>query len=400
MNQIKLFFITVTLIFINSSISFSSDIYNWKLYAKNSKAKIYYDDFAEADTTFYFPIKGNYKYHFRIDSILLPIRFEYNETQTNVSKKIRYTDLVLLKKFRCSDSYNHYINSGTYFSTTITPLFKNDEGLASYEHGGSNDGDFALETDKETKKIVKKICKDFYPNGGKVYEVNKDKIYKKIENLNDIKNRTLVTSSGELEFKFFKDTVKIKETYGFFSKKVSKFKIRDDYIYIEGIKIDDQDNITLDYALGLNSNGKIILWERINNEKYINTNLIFEDNRVSTPNSERKSYANLIIDSHDGKRSMNFKKNKIVVFRDKSNYYYSTYSFVEDQTTYIFTSRNNQGKTLDYAIELDSNANDHHIWKVWERDSNEQSWRYHIKNWRNGHYGTNIIKIDSKIIYR
>ncbi|MDC0351045.1 hypothetical protein OAM73_04320, partial [Candidatus Pelagibacter sp.] len=139
-------------------------------------------------------------------------------------------------------------------------------------------------------------------------------------------------------------------------------------------------------------------WEMINNEKYINTNLIFEDNRVSTPNSERKSYAILIIDSHDGKRSMDFKENKIVVFRDKLNYYYSTYSFVEGHL--YFTSRNNQGKTLDYAIELDSNANDHHIWKVWEKGPNEQSWRYHVNNWRNGDYGTNIIKIDSKIIYR
>ena len=49
MNQIKLFFITIILIFINSSISFSSDTYNWKLYDKNSEAKIYYDDFAKAD---------------------------------------------------------------------------------------------------------------------------------------------------------------------------------------------------------------------------------------------------------------------------------------------------------------------------------------------------------------
>ena len=59
MNQIKLFFITVTLIFINSSISFSSDIYNWKLYEKNSNAKAYYDDFAEAEVAWHFPIKGN-----------------------------------------------------------------------------------------------------------------------------------------------------------------------------------------------------------------------------------------------------------------------------------------------------------------------------------------------------
>jgi len=402
MNQIKLFFITIILIFINSSISFSSDTYNWKLYDKNSEAKIYYDDFALADRTWHYPIEGNHIYHLRIDSILLPILFKYNETQTNVSKKIRYTHLVLFKKFRCSDSYNHFIHSGNYFSSSIDPFFKNDEGLAYYEHLGSETfiQNFTLETDKETKKIVKKICKDFYPNGGKVYEVNKDKIYKKIENLNDIKNRTLVTSSGELKFQFFKDSVEIKETYGFFQKKVLKFKIKEDgYIYIDPIKIGlkNEDPITLNYALGFNSNGKIILWEKINNAKYINTNLIFEDNRVSTPNSERKSYASLIIDSHDGKRSMEFKENKIVVFRDKLNYYYSTYSFVEGHL--YFTSRNNQGKTLDYAIELDSNANDHHIWKVWEKGPNEQSWRYHVNNWRNGGYGKNIIKIGSKVIY-
>ena len=402
MNQIKLFFITIILIFINSSISFSSDTYNWKLYDKNSEAKIYYDDFALADRTWHYPIEGNHIYHLRIDSILLPILFKYNETQTNASKKIRYTHLVLFKKFRCSDSYNHFIHSGNYFSSSIDPFFKNDEGLAYYEHLGSETfiQNFTLETDKETKKIVKKICKDFYPNGGKVYEVNKDKIYKKIENLNDIKNRTLVTSSGELKFQFFKDSVEIKETYGFFQKKVLKFKIKEDgYIYIDPIKIGlkNEDPITLNYALGFNSNGKIILWEKINNAKYINTNLIFEDNRVSTPNSERKSYASLIIDSHDGKRSMEFKENKIVVFRDKLNYYYSTYSFVEGHL--YFTSRNNQGKTLDYAIGLDSNANDHHIWKVWEKGPNEQSWRYHVNNWRNGGYGKNIIKIGSKVIY-
>ena len=136
---------------------------------------------------------------------------------------------------------------------------------------------------------------------------------------------------------------------------------------------------------------------KINNEKYINTNLIFEDNRVSTPNSERKSYANLSIDNYYGNRSMEFKENKIVVFRDKLNHYYSTYSFIEDQIH--FTARNNEGKILDYAIELDSNANDHHIWKVWVKDTNEQSWEYYIKNWRNGGYGKNIIKIGSKIIY-
>jgi len=399
MKQIKLIFITFILIFINSSISFSSDTYNWKLYEKNSNAKAYYDDFAEAEVAWHFPIKGNSEYHFKIDSIILPIRFEYNETQTLVSKKIRYNNLVSFRKFKCSGSYNHYIIKDAYFSSS--PHFKNNEGLAFEPRSNPFREDFTLKTDKITKKIVKKICKDFYPNGGKVYEVNKDKIYKKIENLNDIKNRTLVTSSGELKFQFFKDSVEIKETYGFFQKKVLKFKIKEDgYIYIDPIKIGlkNEDPITLNYALGLNSNGKIILWEMINNEKYINTNLIFEDNRVSTPNSERKSYANLIIDSHDGKRSMDFKENKIVVFRDKLNYYYSTYSFVEGHL--YFTSRNNQGKTLDYAIELDSNANDHHIWKVWEKGPNEQSWRYHVNNWRNGDYGTNIIKIDSKIIYR
>jgi len=397
MNQIKLFFITVTLIFINSSISFSANVYNWKLYSKNSEGKFYYDDFAEADRTWYFPIKGNSKYHFEIDSILLPIRLQYNETQTLVSEKIRYTNVVSLRNFQCSGSYNHYIVSDTYFSGS--PYYNNVEGLRTKYRSQQFRTDFTLETDKETKKIVKKICKDFYPNGGKVYEVNKDKIYKKIENLNDIKNRTLVTSSGELEFKFFKDSVEIKETYGFFQKKVLKFKIKDEYVYIDPIKIglNHQDPKTLNYALGFNSNGKIILWEKINNEKYINTNLIFEDNRVPTPKSERKSYANLSIDNYYGNRSMEFKENKIVVFRDKLNHYYSTYSFIEDQIH--FTARNNEGKILDYAIELDSNANDHHIWKVLVKDINEQSWEYYIKNWRNGGYGKNIIKIGSKVIY-
>ena len=65
----------------------------------------------------------------------------------------------------------------------------------------------------------------------------------------------------------------------------------------------------------------------------------------------------------------------------------------------ILTTDNNEGKILDYAIELDSNANDHHIWKVWVKDINEQSWEYYIKNWRNGGYGKNIIKIGSKVIY-
>ena len=314
-----------------------------------------------------------------------------------MSEKIRYTNVVSLRNFQCSGSYNHYIVSDTYFSGS--PYYNNVEGLRTKYRSQQFRTDFTLETDKETKKIVKKICKDFYPNGGKVYEVNKDKIYKKIENLNDIKNRTLVTSSGELEFKFFKDSVEIKETYGFFQKKVLKFKIKDEYVYIDQIKIglNHQDPKTLNYALGFNSNGKIILWEKINNEKYINTNLIFEDNRVSTPNSERKSYANLSIDNYYGNRSMEFKENKIVVFRDKLNHYYSTYSFIEDQIH--FTARNNEGKILDYAIELDSNANDHHIWKVWVKDINEQSWEYYIKNWRNGGYGKNIIKIGSKVIY-
>ena len=77
MNQIKLFFITVTLIFINSSISFSANVYNQKLYSKNSEGKFYYDDFAEADRTWYLPIKGNSKYRYEIDSILFPIRLQY-----------------------------------------------------------------------------------------------------------------------------------------------------------------------------------------------------------------------------------------------------------------------------------------------------------------------------------
>ena len=195
--------------------------------------------------------------------------------------------------------------------------------------------------------------------------------------------------------------MEIKETYGFFQKKVLKFKIKEDgYIYIDPIKIGlkNEDPITLNYALGFNSNGKIILWEKINNAKYINTNLIFEDNRVSTPNSERKSYASLIIVSHDGKRSMKFKENKIVIYRDKLNYYYSTYSFIENKIH--FTARNNNGEIKDYKIELDSNANDHHIWKVFVKGTNEQSWQYYIKNWRNDTLGKNIIKIDSKIIYR
>jgi hypothetical protein len=398
MNQIKLFFITITLIFINSSISFSSDAYNWKLYAKNSKSNFYYDDFAEAQRTRYYPIEGNYKYHIQIDSILLPIRYEYNETQTLVSETIRYSNVVSLRNFQCSGSYNYYILGDTYFSKT--PYYNDEEGLISKNVSRQSRTDFTLETDKWTKKIVKKICKDFYPNGGKVYEVNKDKIYKKIENLNDIKNRTLVTSSGELKFKFFKDSVEIKNTYSYTSEKsiLSKFEIRDDYIYIEGIKVGSfQDPITLNYALGLNSNGKIVLWEKINNEKYIDTNLIFEDNRVPTPKSERKSYANLNIDNYYGRKNIQLSKNKIVIFRDNSKISYSTYSFIEDQIH--FTSRNNEGKTKDYAIQLDSNANDHHIWRVYVKDPNEQFWQFYIKNWRNGSYGKNIIKIDSKFIY-
>jgi len=66
---------------------------------------------------------------------------------------------------------------------------------------------------------------------------------------------------------------------------------------------------------------------------------------------------------------------------------------------YFNKRRNNEGKTKDYKIQLDSNANDHHIWKVFVKGTNEQSWQYYIKNWRNDTLGKNIIKIDSKIIY-
>ena len=150
MKQIKLIFITFTLIFINSSISFSSDTYNWKLYEKNSNAKAYYDDFAEAEVAWHFPIKGNSEYHFKIDSIILPIRFEYNETQTLVSKKIRYNNLVSFRKFKCSGSYNHYIIKDAYFSSS--PHFKNNEGLAFEPRSNPFREDFTLKTDKITKK--------------------------------------------------------------------------------------------------------------------------------------------------------------------------------------------------------------------------------------------------------
>ena len=384
--------------FINSSNSFSATVYNWQLYANNSEGKYYYDDFAEATQTSYFPIKGNNEYFRRTDSILLPIKFEYNKTQTLVSKKIRYTSIVSVRRFECRGSYNHFIVSDTYFQ--VSPNFKSTEGLSTIERSRIYHTEFTLETDKELKKIVKKICLDFYPNGGKILEFNKNKIYKKIENITDIKNRTLVTYGAELEFKFLKDSVEVKETYGFFGKKLLDFKIKDGFIYIDPIKIGftHQGPLTLSYALGFNKNGEINLWEKFDSQQYINTDLIFEDNRLSLQKSERKSYADLSIVAFDGRQSIAFKQNKIVIFRDKLNYYFSTYSFINNQIH--FSAKNNEGRILDYAIELDNNAKNHHIWKVWVKDKSDQSWQQYVKNWRNDNTGGKTIKIDSKTLYR
>jgi len=328
--KLLVYFVKLLLIFhLLESPSFSdSEIEletNWKEYDKNRKTTFFYStDVRKFPKALIMP-GGDDRSGQSIGSIggIKVLTLESID-DFEVIESVRFNYKISYRVIRCDNFKQNIVN--LFYNQDYRPLKHNSSYI--YKDGSALSlwgmEYFYIEdtiiSSKEKKikqkkllKKVKKLCKDFFPNGTKI-EYSKEfleakqarakrikeqeqtrlkkleaekkrkeliKNYKYISSVEDLKHKLIYNKNENVKYSFHEDFVKIKST---FREWTANFRIKDEYLYLE-------------YPAGINKiqeafqivNKKIVLWRSINSQSYIkNNHFIYDVNNPSITNKSEK----------------------------------------------------------------------------------------------------------------
>lgn len=313
--KILLYFIKFILIFnLLESISYSENVLslfkmfeepvemnlNWKEYDKNRKKSFFYStDVRKFDRGL---INSGDITVGSIGGIRILTLESFEDYQ--VIGSVRYNYMMSYRVIRCDNFTQNIINN--FYNQSSRPgryssvLYSEGSLISMYgtEYFDLDEGGILTEVPKKIKqkklsKIVKKLCKDFFPNGAKIKYSKKFieekkrqeliKNYKPISLVENLKHKVIYNENENVKYSFHENHVEIKSTFG---KWTTKFYIEDDgYLYLEypagASKISEAFQVV---------DKKIVLWRAVDPPKYIkkNNHNIYDLNNPNIINKSKK----------------------------------------------------------------------------------------------------------------
>jgi hypothetical protein len=312
--KILLYFIKFILIFnLLESISYSENALslfklfeepvemnlNWKEYDKNRKKSFFYStDVRKFDYGIINSGDVTVGYIGGIRILTLESLEDYQ-----VIGPVRYNYMMSYRVIRCDNFTQNIINN--FYNQSSRPgryssvLYSNGSllSMGAIEYFNLDEGAIITEVPKKIKqkklsKIVKKLCKDFFPNGTKINytkEFLKEKKrqeliknYKPISLIENLKHKVIYNENENVKYSFHENYVEIKSTFG---KWTSMFEIKDDgYLYFEyqggASKISEAFQVV---------DKKIVLWRAVDLSKFKkNNHYIYDFNNQNIINKSKK----------------------------------------------------------------------------------------------------------------